>query len=134
MKKLLSLIPVLILMFFSINQIGAQMSNTSPIKNVEAHEAKKVVDSGKYFILDIRTPGEFNQSHIEGAINIDFYKKSFMDNLSELDRDKAYFLYCRSGNRTGQSLRLFKSLGFKNIVHLQRGIVDWTMSGYEMVK
>lgn len=134
MKKLLKLIPVFSLMLFNVYQINAQVSTVSPVRNVDAHEAKKVVDSGDYIIVDIRTPKEFNQSHIKGAINIDFYNKSFMDNLAKLDRNKGYFVYCRSGNRSGKSMKMFDSLGFKNIVHLQRGIIDWTANGYEMVK
>ena len=56
------------------------------------------------------------------------------DELNKLDKSQKYFVYCRSGNRTGQSMRQFESLGFKDIVHLQRGIVDWLGSGYKMIK
>jgi rhodanese-related sulfurtransferase len=133
MKKLLSIAFLSILTLGSI-QIKAQMAETSPIQNVSAHEAKEILKNGDYVLLDIRTPGEFQASRIEGAINIDFYNRGFIDNLNKLDKEQAYFVYCRSGNRTGQSMRVFQALGFKNIVHLQRGIVDWTASGYSMVR
>lgn len=116
-------------------EIMSQMAfNNNPVKNVSADEAQLILKNKDIVILDIRTPMEYKTSRIEGAINIDFYQASFINNLKKLDKNKSYFVYCRSGNRTGQSMRVFTSLGFKDIVHLQRGIVDWTASGYKMIK
>jgi len=133
MKLVNGMIIISIYLFANLS-CSAQMNSQSPITHVSAQRAQEYLSTGKYMILDIRTPMEFNASRIEGAINIDFYAKDFVDQLKELDKDKAYFVYCRSGNRTGQSMRIFESLGFREIVHLQRGIVDWTASGYQMIK
>jgi len=133
MKKLFSY-AILTFLFLGYNQIQAQMAFNPPVKNISAHQAQDILKNGEIVILDIRTPMEFNASRIEGAINIDFYERSFAQNLNKLDKNKTYFVYCRSGNRTGQSMPLFEKLGFKNIIHLQRGIVDWTGSGYTMKK
>lgn len=131
MKALTQIIFFVSVMIFS-NQIIGQASTTSPIQNVSATEAQKVLKEKDIVVLDIRTPREYNASHIKGAININFYDPSFADNLKKLDRNKKYFVYCRSGNRTGQSMRLFTSLGFKNIVHMYRGINEWNANGYPL--
>lgn len=133
MKKIISMV-FHALLILTTTQIMAQMDSASPINNVSADAAQTYLKSGNYTILDIRTPMEYNSGRIEGAINIDFYQRSFMDDLSKLDKDQPYFVYCRSGNRTGQSMKIFQSLGFKEIVHLERGIVDWLASGYKLVQ
>lgn len=69
-------------------------------------------------IIDVRTPGEFASNHIKGAINIDFYASDFKEKISKLDTSKDYKVYCRSGNRSGQSVNLMKSLGFKNVENI----------------
>lgn len=133
MKVLSQIVLFASIMVFS-NQIIGQATINSPIKNVSAHDAQSALKDKDIIILDIRTAGEFKASHIKGAINIDFYNPKFAENIKKLDRNQKYFVYCRSGNRTGQSMRLFTSLGFKKIVHLYRGINDWNASGYSMVK
>jgi rhodanese-related sulfurtransferase len=133
--KRIFLFAILAMIMIGPKQIMGQMAfNSSPVKNVSADEAQLILKNKDIVILDIRTPMEYNTSRIEGAINIDFYESSFINNLNNLDKNKRYFVYCRSGNRTGQSMRIFTSLGFKDIVHLQRGIVEWTANGYEMIK
>lgn len=134
MKSLVKIFSIAAIMILG-NQLGAQATfANAPIKNVSADEAQQVIKQKDIVILDIRTPQEYNASRIKGAININFYDRNFANNLNKLDKNKTYFVYCRSGNRTGQSMRLFDQLGFKKIYHLQRGIVDWTRSGYIMTK
>jgi rhodanese-related sulfurtransferase len=74
-------------------------------------------------VLDIRTPCEFNEKHVKGAVNIDFLASDFADRLKVLDKSSPILLYCRSGNRSGQSLLVFYELGFTKIYHLKNGIV-----------
>jgi rhodanese-related sulfurtransferase len=74
-------------------------------------------------VFDIRTPGEFNQRHIKGAVNIDFYSPDFVNELNKLDKNEPIMMHCRSGNRSAQSLAIFQKLGFKKIYHLNYGIV-----------
>jgi rhodanese-related sulfurtransferase len=76
-------------------------------------------------VIDMRTPTEYRQGHIAGARLVDFYDPSFKSRLDQLDRQKAYLVYCRSGNRTGKALALMKELGFQKVYHLKGGILDW---------
>ena len=77
-------------------------------------------------ILDVRTPEEVEEGYIPGAISIDFYLgQGFLDGLEELDRSKNYYVYCRSGNRSGQACAVMQSLGFSNTYNLPGGIMEW---------
>ncbi len=81
-------------------------------------------------LLDVRTPEEFNAGHIQSAINIDFQNQSFLSDIKNLDNSKTYFVYCRSGNRSGKAISIMKENGFKNIYELQGGI----LSSPELIK
>jgi hypothetical protein len=77
-------------------------------------------------ILDVRTEDEFNEGIIPGAINIDIYKgQGFIYSIEELDRSKNYYVYCRSGGRSGQACSIMRELGFENAYNLLGGIMNW---------
>jgi rhodanese-related sulfurtransferase len=82
-----------------------------------------------FVILDIRTPGEYQSGHLKDATMIDYYSKSFIDEIGRLDKEKSYLVYCRSGNRSARSMDLFKKLQFQKIYHLSSGIKGWISEG-----
>lgn len=84
-------------------------------------------------ILDVRTAQEHQSSHLKDSINIDFRSPSFRDQISLLDRDAAYLLYCRAGARSRKTLLLMSSMGFVELYNLSRGIVQWKIDGGEVV-
>ena len=106
-------------------------------QSVTAQEADTLIEQNKdnpdFIILDVRTPGEFNRSHIAGAQNIDFYNSDFESNLEQLDKTKIYFVYCASGNRSGKAMKKMKSLNFRTVYNLLGGISGWTNAGYDVV-
>jgi rhodanese-related sulfurtransferase len=75
-------------------------------------------------LLDVRTPSEFAAGHLEGALNVDFDDPTFSGEVQKLDRTKPYFVYCRSGNRSGQAITLMKGSGFQHLFELQGGIIS----------
>ena len=77
-------------------------------------------------ILDVRTIEEFEISRIPKSINIDFYNPEiFMQEIGKLDKERAYYIYCRTGVRSANSCHLMKELGFAKTYNLIGGIVDW---------
>ena len=80
-------------------------------------------------LLDVRTPEEYAEGHLEGAQLIDFYGPTFETQLEALDREASYAVYCRSGNRSGQVLARMRELGFIDVVDLEGGIVAWQKNG-----
>lgn len=78
------------------------------------------------FILDVRTDDEIEEGYIPKAIHIDIYLgQGFMDELQKLDKSKNYYVYCRSGNRSGQACAIMNSIGFENTYNLKGGFMNW---------
>jgi rhodanese-related sulfurtransferase len=94
--------------------------------------SSKVSEEG-VITLDVRTPGEFNEGHIEGALLIDFQGGNFENEIASLDKDKTYAVYCRSGNRSGQAVKVMSDAGFTNIYNLNGGVIDWAGAGLPLV-
>jgi rhodanese-related sulfurtransferase len=83
------------------------------------------IDNPDFIILDVRSPSEYEEGHIENAININYYDSDFTTQLDTLEKNKTYFLYCRSGSRSRRALKKMKELGFNKIYHLKRGFNSW---------
>lgn len=78
------------------------------------------------FILDVRTPEEVEEGCIPNATNIDIYLgQDFLTALEKLDKTKNYYVYCRSGNRSGQACAIMNSVGFENTHNLEGGFMNW---------
>lgn len=78
------------------------------------------------FILDVRSPEELEEGYIPHAMNIDFYLgQDFLNEVQKLDKSKNYYVYCRSGNRSGQACAIMNSVGFKNAYNLEGGFLNW---------
>ena len=104
-------------------------------KNIGPAEAKKLLDGEMPpVVLDIRTQFEVNAGRIDGSTHIDYYGKNFKEEVAKLDRDKPLIVHCRSGGRSTESLGIFKELGFKNVYHLDGGILAWEKSGLGLIK
>lgn len=98
------------------------------VKKDEA-EAKADPKKEKLTVLDVRTPEEYSKGHIAGATNIDYNSGTFKDSLSKLDKTKPYLVHCASGRRSAKTRELMKSLGFKNVCHLDGGLTAWEKAG-----
>ena len=106
--------------------LGTETQKIENIAPVNAYELiQKHQTDENFVILDVRTPAEFAQGYIENAINVDFYSKTFLDELQKLDKEKTYLLYCRSGNRSGKTLKLMEELQFKTVYNMTGGIRQW---------
>ena len=94
-------------------------------RQVNMDEAITMMEEGSgYIILDVRTPGEFEEKHIPGAINV-ANETIGTDEIPELpDKDQLILVYCRSGNRSKQASEKLAALGYTNIVEFG-GINDW---------
>ena len=109
-------------------------NSNADVKNLSASEFKDQITAAGIQLIDIRTPDEYNQGHIDGATLINFYAPDFKEKMNMLDKSKPVLIYCRSGNRSGKSVQILKDLGFQKIVNLRSGIIDWQRNGYELVR
>ena len=77
-------------------------------------------------VLDVRTDDEVEDGKIPNAIHIDIYRgQEFISELEKLDKSKNYYVYCRSGNRSGQACKIMSQLGFANYYNLIGGMLQW---------
>ncbi|WOI52797.1 rhodanese-like domain-containing protein [Parvularcula sp. LCG005] len=76
-------------------------------------------------LLDVRTPEEFAEGHIEGAVNIDVLSPDFESRVRQLDLSKPHLVYCRSGNRSARATDILEKLGARDLYHLDGGIKAW---------
>lgn len=65
------------------------------------------------FLLDVRTSSEFLSGSIPKATNIDFLSSEFKRKIAKLDKSKTYYVFCRSGNRSGSAVSFMQKEGFK---------------------
>ncbi len=125
-----------ILVGFILPSCRAQQDQN--ITALSPKEASKLIETHTgdpdFIILDIRTPGEYQSGHLKGATMIDYYSKSFVDEIGRLDKEKSYLVYCRSGNRSAHSMDLFTKLQFQKVYHLSAGINSWISEGLPLVK
>ena len=96
------------------------------VLHVSAVEASALIDRyDDIVILDVRTAKEHAEGKIRESINIDYYADNFSSQLAELSKDAVYIVHCRSGVRSGRSLAIMSELGFKDVIHLDGGILAW---------
>lgn len=81
-------------------------------------------------VIDVRTPEEFAEGHLAGAVNIDVNGPDFADRVAALDPAGTYAVYCRTGNRSAVAVDHMVDQGFESVYHLGGGIVAWTDAGH----
>lgn len=105
------------------------------LRDVGAEEAAGLIAAREdLVVLDIRTPEEFAEGHIAGAVNIDFKSADFAEKVAALDTGKPYLFHCRSGGRSGQCIPLLEEAGFTELYHLRSGILGWSEAGKSLEK
>lgn len=97
-------------------------------------EAQELVAGDDVRVLDVRTPEEFAEGHVEGATLIDFYEPDFADRIAELDPEATYVVYCRSGNRSGQATALMAEQGFSAVHDVDGGVLAWEAAGLPLAR
>jgi len=142
-KKSYRILGLAVLLIFGLVTLGGTVYGDSSksgsdgkiqiIQSISAKEAFDLIqknrDNPNFKLLDVRTPEEFGAEYIQGAVNIDYYASNYVKKLKKLNKKKTYLLYCRSGNRSGQSLKLMKKLGFMEVYHMSGGMIEWKASG-----
>ncbi len=87
-----------------------------------------------FAVLDVRTPGEYAGGHLADAILIDYTSASFSEELSELDREFTYLIYCQSGGRSGQAKDVMRGLGFLLVYNMLGGFGQWEADGFPVAE
>lgn len=101
----------------------------SGFRSINAGEFKELLTNDSGVVLDVRTPGEYKNGHVAKAVLIDIMQADFEDKIKALDKDKTYYVYCRSGNRSTKASTLMTGLGFTKVYNVKDGIDNILRSG-----
>lgn len=82
-------------------------------------------ETSDYYLIDVRTAGEFNAGAIEGAVNYDLLNGDFEKAMKELDSEKPVYVYCAKGGRSSKAAGMMEKAGFKDIKELKGGYTAW---------
>ena len=85
-------------------------------------------------IIDVRTPEEFSEGHLAGAVNIPVQATDFTERVASLDPAATYAVYCRSGNRSKPAVSAMKGAGIAAVYELDSGTLGWTAGGQPLVR
>lgn len=119
---------------FTLGEHGGNITVVELVRpnyiEVTADEAVELLNNLHPFILDVRTPMEYKEAHIEGSKLIPIqHLQSRMDEL-ESKKHEDIFIYCATGNRSTVGSRILADSGFKRIYNLRYGIYDWARRGH----
>lgn len=104
------------------------------LENILPKDASLKIQAGGIFVIDVRTPAEYSNGHINGSINIDISNPTFLEEILKLDNGKDYLVYCLSGGRSSSAQKMMVGLGFKNVFNLAGGITAWERDGLSVEK
>jgi rhodanese-related sulfurtransferase len=106
--------------YFSLQQKSSEnlmYNNLTPEAALQTLQSEKGI-----IVLDVRTPSEYDLGHLAGALNINWDNPElFKSEITKLDKNAKYFLYCRSGNRSSQALDYMQAAGFANVYNILGG-------------
>lgn len=102
--------------------------------DISTEEFKEKLEKDRGVVIDVRTKEEFEAGHLKLTDDQkDFLSGDFEDNVKFLDKSKTYYLYCRSGNRSGKAAQLLAEQGFKKVYNVG-GFEDLVNAGFESEK
>ena len=111
-----------VLLFF-LTFTGCSAQNDS--KSITTIELKALLEKEQIQLLDVRTPKEIEKGFIKTARFANYFDYDFFKQASkQLDKNKAVYLYCRSGNRSGKSAKILQEKGY-NVYNVLGGYNQW---------
>lgn len=93
--------------------------------NLDNQKFKEGMYAEESILLDVRTKEEFDEAYIKGALHIDIMSPGFAEQVQQLDKSKNYYVYCRSGGRSGSACGAMATWGFGELNNLANGIMGW---------
>ncbi|MDJ1482726.1 thioredoxin domain-containing protein [Cytophagaceae bacterium YF14B1] len=128
MKQILLLLFVAVLLPFG-TPLHAQSGNKPEQLTLDAFEQKLRTTTHPQ-ILDVRTPAEFSENHLKGAVNLSVADSiGFKKGISLLDKQQPVFVYSINNGRSGQVAKQLRNQGFSSVYELPGGIAHWLGAG-----
>jgi rhodanese-related sulfurtransferase len=109
-------------------------SDTVAVTDIGAQQLIEVAESGEVVVLDVRTPQEYAEGHVPGALNIDIASPTFAEQIAALPTDETYVVYCRSGNRSAQAAEQMVQAGFTDVYNVDAGLATLASAGVQLTQ
>jgi rhodanese-related sulfurtransferase len=114
--------------------LTASCTGQPSARDLNPDEFERALSNGIAQLVDVRTPGEYANGHIQGAKLMDWTSGQLLKEMSALDKSKPVLLYCASGRRSNAALGALQEAGFKDVKHLQGGMQAWVGAGKPVVR
>lgn len=112
-----------------LNKIRKILYRSIDNKEISYDGLKKLTKEKEVILIDVRSNQEYEEGHLNGAINISVYNlKNEIENLVK-DKEKVIILYCSSGHRSKKAKEILENLGYENVYNLKNGIDDLWIKG-----
>lgn len=126
MKKAI-IVVIILTLIITMGFLFGNAQNENDTKLVSAANWEKLrVENPDYIVIDVRTPEEFSEDGINGAINVDYYSPTFKQDIAALDSSKTYLIYCRSGARSSNAAIILQELGMNSVYDLDGGMIAYS--------
>jgi rhodanese-related sulfurtransferase len=134
MKQIMT-ISFSVLLLMSVACAQETKADAKPaVKQIDTEQFDKMRVQKDTVVLDVRTPREFKQGHVPGAVNMDINNPQFRQSLEKLDKSKTYLVHCARGVRSARAAKLMSSIGFTSLFDYHGGFDEWKMSGKPIEK
>ena len=110
-------------LFYVLIILSLSLNSQSSVESINYDEYLKISKTIDFLIVDVRTPEEYQISRIKNSININFYDKNFINVFKNLDFDKHILIYCRSGRRSLEAVKILSDEGFRKLYDLKGGVL-----------
>lgn len=123
----------MILTGYMATLLGACAENDR-IESVDAKTFEIAITQGEVQLVDVRTPAEYAEGHIDAAININMQDADFVTKANELlNKEEVVYVYCRSGGRSMKAALMLSKEGYR-LVNLKGGMMEWNKEGKKVIR
>ncbi|MDF1559631.1 MAG: thioredoxin domain-containing protein [Bacteroidales bacterium] len=126
MNRFISSTVISFLSLFSFGQ-------SALIKQLDPLEFNQQISAKQGTLLDVRTPSEFSNGHIEDAGQLNYYSFDFKQRLLMLPKDQPVYLYCNTGYRSQKAAEILIKSGYSQVFNLQHGIMVWNLNDQPVI-
>lgn len=114
------------LIMVTVQSVLAQGANDALPPKAFSKRVEKTADA---VVIDVRTPEEYGEGHLKNAVNVDVQSDDFVNEISGLDKNKTYFVYCKAGVRSANAQEKMQEMGFRKVISMKGGIDEWKEQG-----
>ena len=115
-----------LILLMSFDALSAELWSVAQLQKAISKSGHKPV------LLDVRTQSEYNDGHIQDAINIPHDQLLKEPQLVSVYKDSQMVVFCRSGVRAGKVIEMLEGLGFKEIIDIDGDMLAWNEAGHSV--